>query len=60
MDIKHEYIAVGPELYKRVYWPEQPIDSYVATYVSDEAAKDAAIVWNERMNNYKNELTNPH
>lgn len=56
MDIKHEYVAIGPELYKRVYYPEQTTDSYVATYVSDEAAKDAAIAWNERKDNYQKAL----
>lgn len=53
MNEKHEYIAIGPELYKRVYWSDKPVDSWVATYVSDDAAKDAAIVWNDRKENFQ-------
>jgi len=56
--VKHEYIALGPDLYKRVYYPEGSKDSWVAKYHSDDGAKEAAIEWNKRRDDYNRGIEN--
>src|SRR6478752_1320200 len=55
---KHEYVALGPDLYKRVYYPEGAKDSWVAKYHSDDSAKEAATEWNKRRDDYNRGIEN--
>lgn len=55
--IKKEYVAMGPDLYMRVFYPENvKSDTYIAHYDSDEQAQKAAVRWNRRKNSYEKSI----
>lgn len=53
MNKTHEYIAKGPDLYMRQFHADGDRDCWLAIYPSDDAAKDAAVRWNERAEEFK-------
>lgn len=43
-----KYVAIGPDLYMRLYYEDGHRDSWLHNYGSDESAQEAAISWNKR------------